>query len=143
MHSNLTFFRWLQPKLGNDSLCHPHQLCFPFSFPPAPWKGCFFLDTLLLDAEKSLSLTAVLLPSDINTMKEIIANFCELSHHLQLINSCCQSRHWASPLRAFTSSATLVVLTSASGRTPHSFPLYPAASIPRSAYAQPEEAAWS
>ena len=104
LHFNLTSFRWFQPKLGNHSPCHSLTSSV-FLFPSLhPTEGSFFPWHPALRCREKSSLTAVLLPGDINTMKEITANFYELSHHLQLINSCWKSRHPATPRRPFTSS---------------------------------------
>lgn len=66
----------LSPMLFSFSSSSPSQRAIFSPWHPSPRHR-----------EKS-SLTAVLLHSDINTMKKISANFYELSHHKQLINSC-------------------------------------------------------
>lgn len=108
----------LQPKLGKRSyailtssvfflppLCHTELLLHASLYIFFPLLPC--LDTLLLmQGIKKVILTAALLPCDMNTMREITANFYELSHHLQLINSCYKGRRSVSPRRTPTSSVS-------------------------------------
>ena len=87
---------WLLPDDSSQSLeITPPVILSPvlFSFfpPSTPLRALVFPWHPALQCREKSSLTAVLLPSDINTMKEITANFYELSHHLQLINSCWKS----------------------------------------------------
>lgn len=70
-----------QPKRGNHSPCIP--LSFVSFSPSTTTESCFFPRHPTPPCREKASLTAVLLSSDINTMKEITANFYGLSHHEQ------------------------------------------------------------